>query len=162
MICRLCNSDFNPVHFNQKLCSKKCKLLAARMVKSSYKKSDKGAASEARWRNSPNKKKTDLKYRKSGKGRRSATRRTARLVRTDKYVLFRKRLGQTAPYRKLRKQLLDKFRQCVSCESTDDLTIDHIIPMRMGGPHSIENLQVLCRSCNAKKGTIERRLYAVS
>ena len=32
------------------------------------------------------------------------------------------------------------------------LNVDHIIPMNKGGLSVPENLQILCRSCNAKKG----------
>jgi 5-methylcytosine-specific restriction endonuclease McrA len=31
-------------------------------------------------------------------------------------------------------------------------SIDHIIPLSMGGPHSPENCQTLCVECNSKKG----------
>jgi 5-methylcytosine-specific restriction endonuclease McrA len=30
--------------------------------------------------------------------------------------------------------------------------IDHVVPLSKGGPHSQENLQLLCRDCNLKKG----------
>jgi hypothetical protein len=43
-----------------------------------------------------------------------------------------------------------KFR-CVSCGSTDDLTIDHIVPLTRGGTNDLINLQVLCRPCNSRK-----------
>lgn len=33
-----------------------------------------------------------------------------------------------------------------------DLTIDHVVPKRMGGPATWENLVTCCRKCNAKKG----------
>jgi 5-methylcytosine-specific restriction endonuclease McrA len=46
----------------------------------------------------------------------------------------------------------DGYR-CRSCPSTDDLCIDHIIPVKHGGKHTPDNLQTLCRSCNSKKGT---------
>lgn len=42
--------------------------------------------------------------------------------------------------------------QCQVCRDTDDLCLDHIIPESKGGTKDINNLQVLCRSCNSKKG----------
>jgi len=41
---------------------------------------------------------------------------------------------------------------CAYCGSTDDLTLDHIVPLSQGGSHSFDNLCVACRSCNASKG----------
>lgn len=40
---------------------------------------------------------------------------------------------------------------CVICNSTNDLTIDHIRPVAIGGGNEIENLRTLCRSCNGKR-----------
>lgn len=42
--------------------------------------------------------------------------------------------------------------KCKKCKSSDNLTIDHIVPIKKGGRDNIENLQLLCRSCNSKKG----------
>ncbi len=48
--------------------------------------------------------------------------------------------------------ILEHFNyQCAKCQSTSDLTKDHIIPLSKGGSNEVENLQPLCRSCNAKK-----------
>jgi HNH endonuclease len=46
-------------------------------------------------------------------------------------------------------------RRCLECGETDDLTIDHkIVPWSEGGSSTDpDNLQVLCRSCNSRKGT---------
>ncbi len=33
-----------------------------------------------------------------------------------------------------------------------DLTVDHIVPIRRGGRNSRQNAQVMCLSCNSKKG----------
>lgn len=32
------------------------------------------------------------------------------------------------------------------------LTVDHVFPKSRGGPRSIDNLQVMCAPCNARKG----------
>jgi 5-methylcytosine-specific restriction endonuclease McrA len=43
--------------------------------------------------------------------------------------------------------------ECQYCGHTGrDLTIDHVMPKRLGGGGSWENLVACCRRCNAKKG----------
>jgi len=42
---------------------------------------------------------------------------------------------------------------CVHCGSTKNLTLDHIISVRNSGQNTLENLQVLCKSCNSKKSS---------
>ena len=42
-------------------------------------------------------------------------------------------------------------RACKQCGSTDDLSIDHIVPRSKGGSHDESNLQTLCRRCNSAK-----------
>lgn len=41
--------------------------------------------------------------------------------------------------------------KCVACASTRKLTMDHIVPLVKGGPHTVANIQPLCHSCNSKK-----------
>lgn len=45
----------------------------------------------------------------------------------------------------------DKHR-CRQCGSTDDLHIDHILPVSRGGLTVLDNLQTLCAPCNLRKG----------
>jgi hypothetical protein len=42
--------------------------------------------------------------------------------------------------------------RCVDCNTTDQLTIDHIVPYAKGGTNEPSNLRVLCRVCNSRKG----------
>ena len=46
----------------------------------------------------------------------------------------------------------DGFR-CLVCHSTDELTIDHDIPLSRGGTNDDGNLQLLCGPCNSRKGS---------
>jgi 5-methylcytosine-specific restriction endonuclease McrA len=41
--------------------------------------------------------------------------------------------------------------QCQYCGSTSDLTLDHVVPKRLGGKETWENLVTCCKKCNGKK-----------
>ena len=49
-------------------------------------------------------------------------------------------------------KLISYNYRCAHCGTTNNIEIDHIIPITLGGTNTIENLQPLCRSCNASKG----------
>lgn len=54
---------------------------------------------------------------------------------------------------KVRIRVLRKYGfKCAQCPSEDDLHIDHINPVSRGGKDDEDNLQVLCRTCNLRKG----------
>lgn len=42
---------------------------------------------------------------------------------------------------------------CVSCGSVENIQKDHITPIYQGGSDGLENIQPLCRRCNASKGS---------
>jgi hypothetical protein len=41
---------------------------------------------------------------------------------------------------------------CVECASNFEIQYDHIIPLVRGGANTVANLQILCATCNQKKG----------
>jgi len=42
--------------------------------------------------------------------------------------------------------------KCRNCGSRQDLHFDHVIPRSWGGASTAENVQLLCRDCNLRKG----------
>lgn len=53
----------------------------------------------------------------------------------------------------VREQVLDRDgNHCIVCGSGENLTLDHIIPWSRNGPDTVENLQIMCQSCNSRKG----------
>lgn len=53
--------------------------------------------------------------------------------------------------KELQKLLQHSNYCCRLCNSTQ-ISIDHIVPISKGGSNSIKNIQILCISCNSKKG----------
>lgn len=53
-----------------------------------------------------------------------------------------------------------KDNKCAWCNETDDLTLDHIIPVMAGGTNRRSNAQTLCRLCNLwKMKHVDRPFY---
>lgn len=68
------------------------------------------------------------------------------VVKTKKYS--KKKISQGTQLKIFRR---DGFK-CKQCGSSNDLTVDHVIPESKGGEHNLSNFQTLCRSCNSSKG----------
>jgi 5-methylcytosine-specific restriction endonuclease McrA len=45
---------------------------------------------------------------------------------------------------------------CLACGAAEALSVDHVIPLSLGGSNAIENIQVLCETCNSLKGAAVR------
>jgi 5-methylcytosine-specific restriction endonuclease McrA len=51
-------------------------------------------------------------------------------------------------------------RFCQICGTDEgEMHIDHIIPRKAGGDHSLDNLRVLCKSCNLRKGSLNDGVF---
>lgn len=54
----------------------------------------------------------------------------------------------------LKQKILNRDnRMCKQCGDTENLSIDHKLPISRGGSNKEHNLQILCLSCNYQKGT---------
>lgn len=139
VICDLCESEYEQKHFNQKYCSDDCKYYARKQAKLRYKKTEKGLEAEARWRKSETRKESQKKYKQTPKEKKLARNRAKvyRMTRRGDYASWWKR---------------ESYRGCVKCGDKDDLCVDHKVPFHLSEDNSIDNLQVLCRSCNGIKG----------
>jgi hypothetical protein len=42
--------------------------------------------------------------------------------------------------------------RCRQCGSNNELHFDHVIPWSKGGPNTVGNIQLLCGTCNRRKG----------
>lgn len=80
----------------------------------------------------------------------------------DRELRERKQRSETTPmktrnklawmYEAVKSELVDRDgKQCAACGSRANLEVDHIHPVSRGGKNDLENLQLLCRSCNRSK-----------
>jgi hypothetical protein len=47
--------------------------------------------------------------------------------------------------------------ECIFCQETANLTLEHMLPQKFNGPNTERNLVWICRGCNSSKGA--KRLY---
>ena len=60
--------------------------------------------------------------------------------------------GSTTHWRKIRALIIKRDGCCQICGTEENLTVDHVIPRRLGGTDELWNLQVLCKMHNSMKG----------
>jgi len=67
----------------------------------------------------------------------------------------------TRRYRGQRERVFNRDgRLCQICGTDEgEMHIDHIIPRKAGGTHDLDNLRVLCKSCNLRKGALNDGVF---
>ena len=70
----------------------------------------------------------------------------------------REKYNKDYKYGKLWREVWNRDKNCVICGAGENLTIDHKLSVKMGGKSSLENMRILCRSCNTKEGHKNRKL----
>lgn len=48
-------------------------------------------------------------------------------------------------------ELKTRYTRCMLCDSCDNLTIEHFIPISMGGENTLDNIGIFCSFCNNQK-----------
>ncbi|MDE2854446.1 MAG: HNH endonuclease signature motif containing protein [Chloroflexota bacterium] len=67
----------------------------------------------------------------------------------------RERMTLRRHYRQWHRQLVaDAGERCANCGAEDSLVLDHVIPIARGGRSTLDNLQMLCATCNRIKGAL--------
>jgi 5-methylcytosine-specific restriction endonuclease McrA len=67
----------------------------------------------------------------------------------------------TRRYRSQRERVFNRDgRSCAICGTDEgEMHIDHIIPRKAGGTHDLDNLRVLCKNCNLRKGALNDGVF---
>lgn len=79
------------------------------------------------------------------------------LLQSPKEYLYNLHTSSSSEAKRMWKQSIkEKWNnKCAYCESTENLTIDHIVPQSKGGLDLLENVVCCCKSCNSSKGHID-------
>ena len=141
-----------------------------KLVQETYRKSSKGEFARKKYRKSEKGKLGTKKYRNSLKGKlankKYANSPKGKLTRKEHYKTPEGKAQAKQSYhlycaRKLNATIgpvdiqgvYDRCNNCCTyCGTTENLSLDHIVALSVGGPHTDDNLTIACGSCNSSKG----------
>ncbi len=107
-----------------------------------WEQSEKGKASKKAWLQSENGKEYKKRWKQSPVGK------ICRAI--ERHVRRSKTHGKFTPTEW--SNLCSKYdNKCLCCGERKKLTVDHVVPIALGGANTIDNIQPLCLSCNSKK-----------
>jgi 5-methylcytosine-specific restriction endonuclease McrA len=87
MECKICQKEYQPQHFNQKLCSLECKKEAVIQTKKRYKQTERGKLSNTKWIKSKRRFENEKNYRQKERAKKLAVLRTKKWKeRNPEYV----------------------------------------------------------------------------
>ena len=67
----------------------------------------------------------------------------------------RERATMQKHYKAWYQALVESYgEECANCNITENLVVDHILPIAKGGLSEVKNLQLLCAECNRIKGKL--------
>ena len=92
----------------------------------------------------------DWSKTKKGKKSQANKRKTESYKNAQRKHRQQKRTAGEFPTALWNAKLESLGHKCVKCGS-DEVTVDHIVPVSKGGTNHIDNLQPLCRPCNSGK-----------
>ena len=50
-------------------------------------------------------------------------------------------------------------KYCTSILTVSNMVCDHVVPLSCGGPSTVNNLEMICRRCNTRKGPLDANQY---
>lgn len=78
----------------------------------------------------------------------------------EEYLYNMEALSQADAKRLWKERIKENWNyECAYCGSTDNLTLDHIVPRSLGGQDVSKNIVCACHECNHDKGREEWKLW---
>ena len=186
--CAHCGGSFEPKRSTQRFCSRGCQVDSRQIPEKPISCQFCGTALTPRKRGGPYKKSCSVRCRNRGhtKARRMANPEESRSINRKSYlrhkisriqsVLLRSHASRVVRSRTGKAELKaikswwlivksTRRTKCYWCQlfiPGKKATQDHIMPIKLGGQHSMSNLCVSCRQCNSAKRAQPARTWASS